>query len=88
MTTMTKEQMRQVVQQWVQAGPELERIRMEALRDKPYNEEEVNALLELGDFWHESRTSSGLQQMQERLALAYGRRSTHRSPTSSSTRRR
>lgn len=76
MTTMTKEQMRQVVRQWVQAGPELERIKREALRDKPYNEAEVNALLELGDLYHESRTSSGLQQMQERLALAYGRSAT------------
>ncbi len=73
MTTMTKEQMRQVVRQWVQAGPELERIKREALRGKPYDEAEVNALLELGDLYRESRTSSGLQDMQKWLAIAYGR---------------
>ena len=72
MTTMTPEQYKAYALQWAQTSKELEQVKRKALRGKPYDEEEVNALLELGDSFNESRTSSGLQQMQEELARAYG----------------
>lgn len=74
MTTMTREQYRAYARQWEETGRELERIRWEALRDRPYDEAEVNAVLEMGDPWQGSRTSSGLVRMQEELACAYGSR--------------
>ena len=40
---------RRLVQQWEETGRELERIRREALKGMPYNWEDVDALLTLGD---------------------------------------
>ena len=40
---------RRLVQQWEETGRELERIRREALKGMPYNWEDVDALLALGD---------------------------------------
>jgi hypothetical protein len=61
----THEEQRKLVQQWDETGRELERIRDEALRDKPYDWREVDALLQLGEqFRGESRTTSGLIEMQ------------------------
>ncbi len=71
MTTMTREQCRAYALQWEQAGRELEIIRWQSLRNLPYDEVAVNALLEMGDLRHASRTDSGLVRMQEELARVY-----------------
>lgn len=65
MTHPTREEQRKLVLQWEETGPELERLRREALRDMPYNWEDVDALLELGvQSGMPSRTTSGLVEMQ------------------------
>ena len=61
----TYEEQRSLVQQWRTTGPELERIRREALRDKPYDWEEVDALLSLAELQpRPTRLSSGNEEMQ------------------------
>ena len=61
----SKEQQRALVRQWEEAGPELERIRREALRGLPYRWEDVDALLEMGDHYDgPPRRTSGLVEMQ------------------------
>ena len=61
----TIEEQRQLVQQWDETGQELERIREDALRDKPYNWKEVDDLLSLGESYDgPPRLSSGLEEMQ------------------------
>lgn len=64
MKPLTKEQMRQVVQQWKAAGPELERIRREELRNWKYDWRVVDALLDMGARLKVSRPTSGLVEMQ------------------------
>lgn len=65
MKPLTKEQQREWVRRWEQAGPALERIRRDALRGLPYTWQDVDALLELGDHYEgPPRTTSGLIEMQ------------------------
>ena len=45
----TREEQKRLVKQWEVTGPLLEKIRKDALRDLPYNWEDVDALLALGD---------------------------------------
>ena len=67
----TLEEQRKLVRQWQETGRELERIRREALRDMPYNWEDVDALLELGDHYDgPPRISSSLGEMQRLFILA------------------
>ena len=49
MMSPDREEQRTLVKQWEATGRELERIRREALRDMPYNADDVDALLSLGD---------------------------------------
>ena len=61
----TQEEQRALVRQWEKTGRELDRIRREALRGLPYNWEDVDALLELGDCYDgPPRLDSGLVDMQ------------------------
>jgi len=61
----TREEQRRLVRQWDETGPLLERIRREALRGKPYDWREVEAVLDLGfQDGMPSRESSGLVEMQ------------------------
>ena len=56
---------RRLVQQWEETGRELERIRREALKGMPYNWEDVDALLTLGDnLPPREDNGSGLVEMQ------------------------
>lgn len=65
MTHPTLEEQRELVRTMDKTGRELERIRREALRDMPYNWEDVDALLELGDAYDgPPRLTSGLVEMQ------------------------
>ncbi|MDQ1257564.1 MAG: hypothetical protein QG656_2170 [Candidatus Hydrogenedentes bacterium] len=71
----THEEQRELVRLWETTGPELDRIRKEALRGMPYDWKSVDALLALGDSYDgPPRTSSGLVEMHRRMALAEERR--------------
>jgi len=75
MKSPTREQQRNLVQQWKATGQELERIRRDALRGKPYNWADVDTLLEMGDHCGcPSRTTSGLVEMQRLFMKASGKR--------------
>lgn len=61
----TIEEQRKLVKLWDDTGPKLEKIRRDALRGLPYNEEDVDALLSLGDDYDgPTRLTSGLVEMQ------------------------
>ena len=65
MKRLTKEQQRHLVRIWQTAGPELERIRREELRGLPYKWEDVDMLLDMGDYYDgPPRLTSGLVEMQ------------------------
>ncbi|MEI6634059.1 MAG: hypothetical protein WCP22_09615 [Chlamydiota bacterium] len=61
-----KEQMREYVERWKKAGPELEAIRRKELAefDHAANWESIDALLDIGDRFGRSRKTSGLIEMQ------------------------
>ena len=60
-----REEQRRLVKQWEATGQELERIRREALRNMPYNAEDVDALLSLGDDLPPNKhNGEGLVEMQ------------------------
>ncbi|MCX7591243.1 MAG: hypothetical protein N2255_06395 [Kiritimatiellae bacterium] len=69
MKPLTKEQMKQVVHQWESAGPFLERLRWERLRQWQYDWREVDALLGMADRFGRSRPTSGLIEMQRLFKL-------------------
>ncbi len=61
----TREEQKQVLLKWDETGPILERIRLEALRGKPYDWKEDEALLDLGlQAGLPPRTTSGLVELQ------------------------
>ncbi len=61
----TIEEQRELVRQWNETGRELARIRGNELRGKPYDWEEVDALLSLGESYDgPPRLTSGLQEQQ------------------------
>ena len=63
---LTKDQQQFLIRLWGIAGREVDRIRTEALHDKTYNLEEVDALLQLGDTYDgPPRLTSGLVEMQK-----------------------
>ena len=65
MKTPTKKQQRAIVRIWDKAAPELERIRRDELRGKPYCWEDVDTLLDMGDHYDgPPRVTSGLVEMQ------------------------
>ena len=65
MNRPNKEQQRALVRQWEETGRMLERLRDEKLRNKPYDWEEVDALLSLGESYDgPPRLTSGLQEQQ------------------------
>ena len=66
---MTKAHWRKFVRQWEHAGPELERIRREELRQLTYDPRAVSDLLDLGDRFPQRGPSSGLVEMQKALRL-------------------
>jgi hypothetical protein len=65
MKSLTREQMKKVVEQWRQAGPDLTRVRHEELRRWKHDPEVVDALLQIGDRFARSRPTSGLVEMQK-----------------------
>ncbi|OGV60147.1 MAG: hypothetical protein A2498_16020 [Lentisphaerae bacterium RIFOXYC12_FULL_60_16] len=64
MKRLTLDEQRAVVTQWRKGGEELERVRYEALRTRPYDWTVVDALLELGDHFGRSRNAEGMVEMQ------------------------
>ena len=65
MARMTKAQHRAYAEQWQRAGPKLERIHAEELRQRPYNPADADTLLKLGDHYKgPPRLTSGLVEMQ------------------------
>ena len=61
----TKDEQRKLVRQWEETGKELQRLRDDALRGKPYDWREVDTLLSLGDTYDgPPRLTSGLMEMQ------------------------
>lgn len=70
----TKSEMKRIVEIWKRAGVELEEIRRRELRGLPFRFEDVDALLELGDYYDgPPRQSSGLVEM-HRLLMKGARR--------------
>jgi len=68
MKDLTREQERFLVRLWDTTGPELDRIRRESLRGLRYHWEDVDALLEMGDFYEgPARLTTGLVEMQRRF---------------------
>ena len=65
MSQMTKVQWKQYIEQWNRAGPQLERIRRKELRGLGYEFPAIDALLEIGDRFGQSRPNSGLVEMQK-----------------------
>lgn len=63
MNRPNREQQRAIVEQWKKTGEELEAMRCDRLRNKPWDLAEVEALLKLGE-GQPSRTTSGLIEMQ------------------------
>lgn len=65
MNRPTIEEQRALVRQWKETGRMLEQLRDEKLRGKPYDWEEVDALLSLGESYDgPPRLTSGLQEQQ------------------------
>lgn len=61
----TPDEQREYIRKWAETGRILDEMRREKLRGMPYNWEEVDALLEVGDHCGlPSRTTSGMIEMQ------------------------
>lgn len=74
MKRRTRDEMKELIRQREATFKELEAIRRDALRGMAYNWADVDALLELGDYYSgPSRTTSGLIEMQ-RLFMKAARR--------------
>ena len=65
MKRATKAQIRQYVEQWKRAGPELERFHREELRRYVHDPDMVDSLLQIGDQFGQSRPTSGRVEMQK-----------------------
>ena len=71
MNRPTLEEQRELVRRWEETGQELERLRRERLRGMPYNWEDVDTLLRLGeDYDGPPRLTSGLVEMQRLFMIA------------------
>lgn len=65
MNRPNREQQKELVRIWGETGRVLDAMRLKALRDKPYDWKEVDALLELGaNYDGPVRTTSGLVEQQ------------------------
>jgi hypothetical protein len=66
MTESERERLKQWVETWKRAGPELERVRREELRAFRHEDsvELIDSLLELGVQFGQVRTTSGLVEQQ------------------------
>lgn len=61
----SKEEQRELIRTWKQTGEMLDKLRMEKLRDKPYDWKEVDALLSLAQYYKgPPRLTSGLEEQQ------------------------
>ena len=70
----SREEQRALVRQMDAAGRELERMRFQALRGKPYDWREVDALLALGEGYDgPPRLTSGLVEMQRWFMKAHNK---------------
>ena len=70
MSTMTTEQMRDVLRGYEKAWEEVDRLRAEKLRGMPSNAEDVMALLELGESYDgPPRFAEGMVEMQRLFML-------------------
>ena len=65
MRNPSEEEQRQLVRQWEETDKKLTAIRLAALRDMPYNWEDVVELLQMGDNYDgPPRLTSGLVELQ------------------------
>ncbi|MFA6240147.1 MAG: hypothetical protein WC655_04415 [Candidatus Hydrogenedentales bacterium] len=70
----TREELRALVRQMDEGHKRADQIRREALRDMPYNWEDVDALLQLGDAYDgPPRSSEGIIEMQRCFMKAKNR---------------
>jgi len=70
MNRPTREQQKYLAKLWDKAGPELERIRAQELRGKPYDADEVIALLKLGEGYDgPDPKGAGMVEMQRLFML-------------------
>lgn len=78
MNELSRDQQRDLVRIWDTTGPELERLRRQALRGLPYRWEDVDAVLAMAHGYDgPQRRSSGLVEMQ-RLFMKGRERRCHR----------
>jgi hypothetical protein len=70
----TRAQQKALVEQWKQAAPALADVRRRELARWQYDWTVVDALLEIGDRFGESRQTSGLVEMQRLFMQAAPRR--------------
>ena len=69
--SLTKEQMKAVVDQWKNASDELRKIKDEELSQLKYDWKIVDALLEIGARTGKSSKTSGLVEMQRLFSELY-----------------
>jgi len=69
----TRQEEKAIVEQWKRAGPELARFRRKELRESAYDWTRVDALLDIGDRFGQSRFPDGLVEMQ-RLFMKLARK--------------
>jgi len=63
---MTKDEAKQYVDRWKQAGPALEKVRRQELRNLSHQDcqDQIRALFEIGSRNRQSRSTSGLVEQQ------------------------
>ncbi len=67
--SLTKEQKKELVMQWKNAAPELQKIKDKELSESVYDWRVVDALLEIGASSEKSLKTSGLVEMQRLFML-------------------
>ncbi|MFO7735691.1 MAG: hypothetical protein R6W70_05680 [bacterium] len=67
--SLTKEQKKELVMQWKNAAPELQKIKDKELSESVYDWRIVDALLEIGASSGKSLKTSGLVEMQRLFML-------------------
>jgi len=70
---MTHDEAREYVERWKKAGPALEKVRREELRNLSHKncQDQIRALLEIGSQNRQSRSTSGLIEQQRLFQKAF-----------------
>ncbi len=74
MRMLTRAEQKEYMKRMIEGHREVERLRMEALRNKPYDPAEVDTLLQLAEYYDgPPRLTSGLVEMQAIFMTAHDR---------------